>query len=280
MSAMSKLERKFGRFAIKNLTLYLIIGYAAGYLLELFLPDVMEYLYLIPACVIEKGQVWRIITWIITPPSSVSIWTIIMLFFYYNIGSLLERTIGTFLYNIYILGGMFVTMLGSILVYVFCAHIIHAAPDASIIYGNVGTYYILMSLFLAVAVCYPNMEVLYAAIIPVKMKWLALIYIALDVYYFINTFFMDRVVIVLSLLNFVIFFFSTRDMRRFAPKQVKRRKDYKKQVKVNNAENIGHKCAICGITDKDDPYMTFRYCSKCSDNKEYCTEHLYTHTHV
>lgn len=280
MSGLSKLENKLGRFAIRNLTLYLIIGYVIGYLLQLFAPEVLDYLYLIPAEVIENGQVWRLVTWIITPPSTISIWTLVMLVFYYSIGNLLERTIGTFLYNIYILGGLFVTMLGSILVYVFCVHIIHKAPDLSVLYYSVTTYYIMMSLFLAVAACYPNMEVLYAAIIPIKMKWLALIYMVFVVYYFINNTFMGRTVIVFSLLNFVIFFFSTKNMRRFSPKQIKRKRDYTKQVKVNQAENIGHRCAICGLTDKDDPTMTFRYCSKCSGNREYCAEHIFTHIHV
>ena len=42
----------------------------------------------------------------------------------------------------------------------------------------------------------------------------------------------------------------------------------------------GHKCAVCGRTDKDSPGMEFRYCSKCEGNYEYCMDHLYTHKHV
>jgi hypothetical protein len=91
---------------------------------------------------------------------------------------------------------------------------------------------------------------------------------------------MGRVNIILSLVSFVIFFLSTRNMRRFSPKQIKRRRNYNKQVKVNKSENITHKCAVCGITDKDAPDMQFRYCSKCKGNKEYCQDHLFTHTHV
>ena len=280
MSGLSKLERKFGRFAIKNLTLYLIIGYIIGYLLEMFAPNVIAYLYLNPCLVIENKEIWRIFTWIITPPSTLSIWTIIMLFFYYSIGSLLERTMGSFLYNIYVFGGMFLTMAGSILVYVFCVHVFKVIPDYSIFLTYVPTYYILLSLFLAVAACYPNMEVLYAAIIPVKMKWLAIVYLVFVAYYLVKGNFMGRVVIILSLLNFAIFFLTTINMRKFSPKQIKRKRSYTKQVKVNKADNVGHRCAICGLTDKDDPTMTFRYCSKCAGNREYCTEHLFTHEHI
>ena len=91
MKMINKLERKFGRYAIKNLSLYLILGYVIGYLLLMFAPQVLSKLILVPAFVMQ-GEVWRLLTWVITPPElSVSIFTIIMLFFYYSIGNLLER---------------------------------------------------------------------------------------------------------------------------------------------------------------------------------------------
>jgi hypothetical protein len=231
----------------------------------------------VPALVM-KGQVWRLVTWVITPPETLSIFTIIMLLFYYNIGTLLERTIGTFLYNVYIIGGLLITMVGIMLTYIFCHYVINYYVDFSVYVYMVSTYYIATSLFLAVAACYPNMEILYAMIIPIKMKWMSVFYLAITAYYFYYSSFMGRVNILLSLLNFFIFFLSTKNMRRFSPKQIKRKRAYTKQVK--SSDNIGHKCCICGITDKDNPDMTFRYCSKCSGNREYCTEHLFTHTHV
>lgn len=81
MKMINKLERKFGRYAIKNLSLYLILGYVIGYLLLMFAPQVLSKLILVPAFVMQ-GEVWRLLTWVITPPElSVSIFTIIMLFF-------------------------------------------------------------------------------------------------------------------------------------------------------------------------------------------------------
>lgn len=137
-----------------------------------------------------------------------------------------------------------------------------------------------MSLFLAVAVCYPDMRVYYAMIIPIKMKWLAVVYLLLAAYSFVYSPILGRVNIVMSLLNFALFYFCSRDYRRISPKNIKRKRNYKKNIKVNTAEGISHKCAICGITDKDAPDMQFRYCSKCKGNKEYCQDHLFTHTHV
>ena len=47
----------------------------------------------------------------------------------------------------------------------------------------------------------------------------------------------------------------------------------------SGAGSARHKCAICGRTENDDPNLSFRYCSKCTGNKEYCQDHLFTHTH-
>ena len=83
-----------------------------------------------------------------------------------------------------------------------------------------------MSIFLAIAVCYPDMSVLYAMIIPIKMKYLSILYIVIIAYYFINETFMGRVNIAMSLVSFVIFYLSTKNFRKFSPKQMKRRRNY------------------------------------------------------
>ena len=280
MNIISKIEKKFGRYSIRNLTLYLIIGYGIGYLLFMFQPKILFMLTLDPAAVMH-GQVWRLFTWIITTPVfGVDIFTIIMLIFYYSLGSLLERTIGTFLYNLYMFSSMLFTMIGIMLAHIFCTYIIrydYASSTGYFAYAS--TYYILMSIFLAIAVCYPDMSVLYAMIIPIKMKYLSILYIVIIAYYFINETFMGRVNIAMSLVSFVIFYLSTKNFRKFSPKQMKRRRNYNRQVRTAKQENIGHRCVVCGRTDKDYPDLQFRYCSKCTGNKEYCQDHLFTHTH-
>ena len=203
-----------------------------------------------------------------------------MLIFYYSLGSLLERTIGTFLYNLYMFSSMLFTMIGIMLAHIFCTYIIRYDYVSSTGYfAYASTYYILMSIFLAIAVCYPDMSVLYAMIIPIKMKYLSILYIVIIAYYFINETFMGRVNIAMSLVSFVIFYLSTKNFRKFSPKQMKRRRNYNRQVRTAKQGNIGHRCVVCGRTDKDYPDLQFRYCSKCTGNKEYCQDHLFTHTH-
>lgn len=295
---ISKFERKYGKYAVRNLTLYLIIGYAIGYLLNLVNPDIYELLTLNPY-MIFKGQIWRIFTWVLTMPESLDIFTIIMLFLYYSLGQSLEKTWGTYKYNVYLLSGFAYTAAGAVILYVILCIVYGGVIPTALIGNNIGacvsTYYINMSIFLAFAATYPEMELLLYFIIPIKVKWFGLLYsafIVVDIYEAFSTarqigFYMNAIIvtvlIILSLLNFIIYFFTGKMKSRFDPKQVKRRQQYRQSVRKaapQRYENgARHKCAVCGRTELDSPELTFRYCSKCSGNKEYCQDHLFTHTH-
>ena len=81
---------------------------------------------------------------------------------------------------------------------------------------------------------------------------------------------------------FLIFFLSGRDVKRYAPKEVKRRQEFKRQVAEPRPGSglSRHKCAVCGRTELTNPELEFRYCSKCEGNYEYCQDHLFTHQHI
>lgn len=108
MKFIDKLERKFGRFGIPNLTIYMIVCYVIGYALMIVNPGILNWLSLEPAYIL-RGQVWRLVTWVLYPPSTSGVlwFAIAVLFFYYPIGTSLERTIGTFKYTLYILSGVY-----------------------------------------------------------------------------------------------------------------------------------------------------------------------------
>ena len=114
MKSPSKFEKKFGKYAIQNLSLMLIICYACGYLFQMLYPNLLNYLYLNPYEIIFHGQVWRLLTWLIVPPSSFDFFTLLMLYFYYSLGTTLERTWGTYRYNVYIFSGVLFTVLGAL----------------------------------------------------------------------------------------------------------------------------------------------------------------------
>ena len=91
MNFLNKMERKFGRYAIHNLSTYIIGAYVIGYFLYFLAPGVLyNYLSLEPYYIL-RGQIWRLITWVLIPPESPGIFTIIMLMLYYSLGNSLEQ---------------------------------------------------------------------------------------------------------------------------------------------------------------------------------------------
>ena len=159
MNWMDKLERKIGRYAVPNLMLYIIIMYGAGYVLYLVNPAFYAQYLCLNAQAILHGQVWRIITFIIQPPSYSLIWMLVALSLYYFIGKELERAWGTFRFNLYFFAGVLFHVIAAILVYVLTGLVL-----------PLGTGYLNMSLFLVYAAMNPNAQFMLYFIIPVKCQ--------------------------------------------------------------------------------------------------------------
>lgn len=272
---LDKMERRFGRYAIRNLTMYLLAGYAIGYLLSFTMPQLLTYFTLEPALIL-KGQVWRLLSWVIIPPNDNIIFVIFMMLLYYSLGNTLESYWGAFRYNVYIFSGILFTVIG--------AFIVNGLIGGITGFGSLySTYYINMSIFLACASIMPDYQLLLYGIIPIKMKWLAILDVVLLAVDAVQSGLIIRIVIIASLLNFIIFFFCNRNLRGHSPKQAARRKKFQKQISRPQNQYAGgakHRCAVCGRTELDDPTLEFRYCSKCNGNYEYCQDHLFTHEHV
>ena len=272
---LDKMERRFGRYAIRNLTMYLLAGYAIGYLLSFTMPQLLTYFTLEPALIL-KGQVWRLLSWVIIPPNDNIIFVIFMMLLYYSLGNTLESYWGAFRYNVYIFSGILFTVIG--------AFIVNGLIGGITGFGSLySTYYINMSIFLACASIMPDDQLLLYCNIPIKMKWLAILDVVLLAVDAVQGGLIIRIVIIASLLNFIIFFFCNRNLRGHSPKQAARRKKFQKQISRPQNQYAGgakHRCAVCGRTELDDPTLEFRYCSKCNGNYEYCQDHLFTHEHV
>ncbi len=297
---MSSFEKRFGKYAIPNLPLYFIICYAIGYLLQLVFPVALNYLSLNPYYIIYHFQIWRIITWVLLPPGSFSFLTLIVLYFYYSIGRSLEQVWGTYRFNVYMFSGILFTIIGAFLFYAFS----FISPELVLRWASnefsfyFSTYYISMSIFLAFAATFPDMQIYIFFILPIKVKYLAVIYGALLIWQIISAVTTGNpviaVAIVSSLLNFVIFFLTSRGKLTRSHGQVKRQYEFRRKTQSTGTQGNGrdsiltgrsgpvtrHKCAICGRTDQSNPELNFRFCSKCNGNYEYCEDHLFTHTHV
>ena len=172
MNWLDKLERKIGRYAIHNLMYYIIILYVVGLVVQLFAPS-FYYQYLsLDVNAILHGQIWRVVTFIIQPPQSSYIFMIFALYLYYMLGRELERTWGAFRFNLYFFAGMLFHVIAA-----FAAYFITGVSFP------LGTWYLNMSLFLAFAAIYPDMQFYLFFMIPVKAKWLGW----LDGLYFLYT---------------------------------------------------------------------------------------------
>lgn len=300
---MNKFEKRFGRYAIQNLTLILILCYIVGYLIQFMAPQLYGYITLDPMRILQ-GEVWRLVSWLLIPPSGFDLFTLIMLYFYYSIGNLMERTLGTYRYNVYIIGGILLTILASFA----CVGLCYICPQVfgpevagvldsvaaesrgealtrlvqgmSYLYSaSYSTYYINISIFLAFAVCYPDMQVLLMFVIPVKVKWMGVLDLILLGYSLLTGNVFSKFAVGAALLNFLIFYLGMKNIARMRPREVKRRAQFRHEVRQSQAITR-HKCAICGRTEQTDENMEFRFCSKCNGNYEYCQEHLFTHEHV
>lgn len=224
---LDKLERKFGKFAIRGLMTYIAIGNLAIFLLSLnfLFPSLISYLTLNPALVL-KGQVWRLITYIFIPPDTSILFILLSVYFYYMIGNTLEREWGSFRLNAYYLTGMIATTI------------------AAFITGGTFSTPLNLSLFLAFAYLFPNYEILVFFVLPVKMKYLAWLELALIGVTVIIGSLPEKIAAIASLVNFVLFFGEDMINRiRMRGKSYYNRRNYFKQIEEGrraNERNLRH----------------------------------------
>ena len=305
---MSDMERKFGRYAVRDLSLKLIILYLAGYAIYYLNANIMYYMTLNPYAIVH-GQVWRIVSWILIPPQTSNIFFVaIMLFFYYSIGTSLERIWGVWRYNVFIFTGILLTIAAAF-AWMGYAYLLSGDAIAQIgaadYFGyyslSFSTYYINMGIFFAYALTFPDAVVLLFFILPVKVKWLGLLDVAYLVYEFFTAPMSGKFAILATFLNIAILY------RRFkgpinsgigkemlaglfsrsegsgggaAGKMRGRSRAGSDILRGGSSRGVVHRCAICRRTQDDNPDLEFRYCSKCEGSVEYCQDHLFTHVHI
>lgn len=300
---LNKLERKYGKYAIPDLSRYMVAIYCIGAILELanqmgiLQVNVYDrFLCLNMEAVFQRGQVWRLFTFLLGPYGfgenlgfvfSV-LFFIIQFYLYLLFGRTLERIWGTFRFNLYIFSGCLLNILAAVILYFGPLHF-------PLYYA--GMEYIFQTMFLAFAVYNPDMTFLLNFLIPIKAKWLAVfegVVLTWEVFKNLVSGIVllgdpinrwaglvrisIAVAIVVAVANFLFFFFTTRNYKRVSPKEVHRKREFRQ--KVTRMSGVRHQCAVCGRNSDDFPQLEFRFCSKCEGNYEYCSDHLYTHQHV
>lgn len=264
------------RLGIPNLMRYIVAANAVIYIFSLFDRSglLLRTLAMDPGAVL-RGQVWRLVTYVLIPTSG-SFWLIISLFFYYWLGETLERLWGSAKFTVYYVSGALLTSLATLLVY-FIDGISMPVYGAS---------YVNTALFMAYALTYPDAMVRIYFILPIKMKWLAILeailYALSVVRYAMAGLWGMALTPVVAMLNLFIFF-SPDFSRRADQFQARHRSEavqFRKAVKEQKRQRgYNHKCEVCGRTDTDFPDLQFRYCSKCTGYHCFCEEHIFNHVH-
>ena len=263
MNWMDKLERKWGRHAVANLSRYFVLAQVIGYVVQLTAPGLMSYMNFDMGSILH-GQLWRVVTWIFTPTASLDVFGILFLFCVLMWGSSLESMLGTFRMNVFLWGSVILCDIVGAIVYVVTRILLG--------YGfspYLSTYYILMSMLLALAMCMPEGEVRLYFVLPIRMKWMLIFELVYLGYQVVRIFsigiasYGTGMGILVGVLNCV-------------------QKEFRAQFSQPRPGSgiARHKCAICGRTELTNPELQFRYCSKCVGNREYCQDHLFTHQHV
>jgi len=293
MKFIQMLERKFGKYAIRNLMKYVIALYVVGLLVYSINP--FAYIYLgLDIDLVLKGQVWRLVTFLIpyvTFGSNI-LFVFLKAYLFFVIGNALENAWGSFKLNLYFFSAVIFNIIAAFLVYLLFR--INILGNVMIVISS-PIDIIYSSMFFAFAALYPNTQFLIYFIIPVKVKYLAWIsgaYYLINIYKFISSgYYFGVIPIVVSLANFLIFYIATRNYRWISPREFERRAKFRRQMNEGRKQGnvtgfrgrsviTRHKCAVCGRTELDDDNLEFRFCSKCNGNYEYCMDHLFTHEHV
>lgn len=268
MPLLKRLEARMRRWAIPNLTGLIVAGQVLLFVVQMARNqgggvDAFAGVRLDPALVLH-GEVWRLVTFAFVPFSM----NIINAFFgwmmFYFFGSALENQWGTVRYNTFLLIGVVANIAAA-----FVAWAVGSFAVAS-------NYFLYTTVFLAFAQLFPGFIINLFFILPIQIRWLALLTWIGLAYGLVVGDWMNQLLIVASILNYLVFF-GPAHWREV--KQGQRRRSFEALVQKSTRSAV-HVCRVCGLDSDASPKTAFRYCSKCAGQCCYCPEHIQSHEHV
>jgi hypothetical protein len=258
---LAHLERRFGRYAIPNLIVYVVGGMALVWALSFVRPEVYGRLMLDMGAV-RSGEVWRLVTFLFLPTTGSIYWILINLYFTWWIGSSLEEHWGSFKFNVYYLLGILATIVAALI----------AGPQSNL--------YLDCSMLLAFAALFPDVVIYVMYVVPLRVKWLGLAMAAFIVYQAVTAAsWSTRAAILAALGNYFLFFsghwLSVWRGRGLAVRQSARRAEFRN----SEAPAFGQReCALCGAKEAEGADIRVCSCDKCGGQaRTLCLEHARRH---
>ncbi|MCL2724688.1 MAG: rhomboid family intramembrane serine protease [Polyangiaceae bacterium] len=261
---LARLERTFlGRLAIEHLTWILVVGMGAAFILIYRRPEAAEVLQLDPSLVTR--QPWRLVTYLFLPPSMSMLWVIFALYFFWITGSALEQTWGAFKFNVF----YFIGALGTTIAAFLGGH-------------AVGNFWLNTTVYFAFATLYPDFMISLFFIIPIRIKWLALVSAALIALSAIQGDNATRLAIAVAFANYFLFFgghlLALARGQRLVLRQAARRAATSSGRPARAVTNAGRSCAICGAKQSEGADIRVCSCDKCGGKpRDLCLEHARHH---
>lgn len=249
-------ENRFGKFPLSNITMYLIIGNVMAYCLNILYPGFDTHLRLSGHLLFE-GEWWRLITVLFIPFADAPIWVAFAWYLAYIMGTALERVWGAFRYTLFLSISYVCTVIAVLLF-----------PQETFSNG-----FIFASSFLAFAYLVPDFTLLLFFIIPVKIKWLALLTWTGFGYAILASPIPQKIHVLLIVGNFLLFF-GQEIFLHF--KSRLKHGAYTAAAKVKEHTTFMH-CASCKATEID--RKIFYYCHDCNPATSYCEDHSKEHVH-
>ena len=261
--ALSRLERRFGRYAPQGLILWLVGLTGALHLLVFARPDLLDWLWLSPPAVLH-GEVWRAVTFLFAPAGPLApqslLWLVFTLLFMNTMGQALEAQWGAFRFDLFYFTGAVATLVVGMLL------------------GGATGRFLASALLLAFATEFPEYQIL-LLVLPVKARWLGWLSAALMAMALYGGGLAERASVLVAAGTYLLFCGDTllASLRGRARTRA-RAEGAQRFVPAAPKPRV---CARCGRASTDDPSLEFRVCD-CQDRchgklTEYCLEHARSH---
>jgi membrane associated rhomboid family serine protease len=276
---LSRLDRRFGKYAIPNLIGYVVGGMALVAVLSALKPAFPEHL-LLDMHAVRRGEVWRLVTFLFIPPTGSPIWLLINLYFTWWIGSSLERAWGAFKLNAFYFMGALLTILAAVAV------------------GPMDNLWLDSSMFIAFATVFPDATVLLFFIIPVRVKWLGILAALAALFFAAVGPWETRAAVGAALANYMLFFSDHWVAARKHKALIVRQRAQLEKIRAgrplvaldapravtirereDDAPAFGRRtCAICGASEVDGTDIRVCSCDKCGNRpRTLCLTHARAH---
>lgn len=259
MQFLDKWERRFGWLSFPGLLKYYALFHVLVYLLQIVNPGIGVILEFDRAKIMN-GEVWRVVTFLVADSGfrGLGAFGALFLFFMVMIAFLmndsLEGAWGVFRTSLF-----HYTAFAGLLIANFLYPV--AMPGSG--------FFVYTSAFFAFATLFPRHEFLMFLIIPVQVRWLAM----LGAVFLLSAAISNPFYIGFLLLAFGNYLLwagipALRGQARVM-KSVARKRKFDR-YKLDEDESFHH-CKTCGRTEVSDPELEFRM---AADGEEYCIDHL------